>query len=146
MKSTHAFVALSAIAWADGWMSVEESRAIVDAAACCGLSGADLDTVRRATTVRQDLRQIDFAAIPRRERLVLLAMAVWIARVDGRETREEIALIDVLAEALQIDLRDRVAAIAAAGVVAALPPDARPGRFDVLGLSQRLAEVTRFVP
>jgi uncharacterized tellurite resistance protein B-like protein len=146
MKSPQAFVALSAIAWADGWMTVEESRAIVDAATGCGLCGADLDAVLRATRERQDLSQLDLAAIPRRERLVLLAMAVWIARVDGRETRDEIALIDVLADALQVDPRGRAAAVTAACFVAALPPDARPGRFDVLGLSRRLAEVTRFVP
>ena len=146
MKSRQAFVALSAIAWADGWMSVEESRAILDAATGCGLTGADLEAVFRATSERQDLWQVDLDAIPRKERLVLLAMAVWIARVDGRETREELALIHVLAEALQIDRRDRAAAVTAAHLVAALPPDLRPGRFDVLGLSRRLAEVTRFVP
>jgi hypothetical protein len=131
-----ALLALCAIAWADGWMSPEEQRAICDAASLSGLDDADFDCVVEATTVRSDLLTIDPTTLGHAERMFLLAVALWIARVDGRISQEELSFVDVLADYLDLDGRARTSAMIAADEVARASP--LPGRYDILGLAHAL--------
>jgi len=131
-----ALLALCAIAWADGWMSPEEQRAICDAAALSGIEGAELDEIVEATSTRADLLTIEPSALGQPERMFLLAVALWIARVDGRISREELAFVDVLADYLELDGRARTSAMIAADEVARAAPV--PGRYDILGLAHVL--------
>lgn len=138
--SKDTFIALTAVAWADGFMAYDEARAICHAAASCGIVGADFDDVERATRERQAIWMIDASKLTHEQRLFCFAMAPWIAYVDGRVVEEETAMIEALGDALALDPKDRLVATAAAAELGALAPESRPSRFDVVGLAQRLEE------
>lgn len=138
--SKDTFIALSAIAWADGFMAYDEARAICHAAASCGIVGQDFDDVERATRERQAIWMIDAATLTHEQRMFCFAMATWIAYADGRVVEEETAMIEALGDALRLDPKERLIATAAAAELGALDPDARPSRYDVVGLARRLEE------
>jgi tellurite resistance protein len=134
------FVALAAIAWADGKLDPDEADAIVRAAADEGLSLDEMAAIDEATKQRVDLAVIDRSGMSKEDRLFVYAVASWIARMDGQITAEENDAMAKLGEALGVPERARVQAEAIAREVAEMPDGDRPARYDLIAVRRILGE------
>jgi uncharacterized tellurite resistance protein B-like protein len=137
------FVALAAIAWADGTLDPDEADGIVRAAAEEGLSLDDMAAIDEATKHRVDLGAIDKSGLSKEDRLFVFAVACWIARMDGKVTDAESDALAGLGERLGIPERARVQAEGIARKVAEMPEGDRPARYDLAALRRILAERLR---
>jgi uncharacterized membrane protein YebE (DUF533 family) len=137
------FVALAAVAWADGEMAADEADAIVRAAVEEGLSLEEIAEIESATSTRVDLGAIDRAGLGKEDRLFVYAVACWIARMDGRVTPEESEALSGLGERLGVPERPRVLAEAAVREVGEMPEGDRPARYDLAALRRLLGERLR---
>jgi uncharacterized membrane protein YebE (DUF533 family) len=133
------FVALAAIAWADGDLDAEEADAIVRAAVDEGLELDEIAEIEAATSSKVDLGVLDRAALSKEDRLFVYGVACWIARIDGKVTDEESAALAQLAERLGIPERPRASIEGLAREVAALPEGDRPARYDLAKLRSLIA-------
>lgn len=134
------FVALAAIAWADGTLDADEADAIVRAASDEGLSLEEIAAIEESTKERVDLGVVDRSGLSKEDRLFVYAVACWIARMDGRITDAESDALAKLGERLGIPERPRVHAEALAREVAELEEGDRPARYDLVGLRRLLGE------
>jgi uncharacterized membrane protein YebE (DUF533 family) len=137
------FVALAAVAWADGRLDSDEADAIVRAAADEGLSLEEIAAIEESTKERVDLGVVDRSSMSKEDRLFVYAVACWIARMDGRVTDAESDALAKLGERLGIPERPRVHAEALAREVAEMPDGDRPARYDLAGLRRLLGERLR---
>lgn len=137
------FVALSAVAWADGELHADEADAIVRAAVDEGLSLEEIADIEASTKSRVDLGSIDRAGLAKEDRLFVYAVACWIARMDGKVTPEESAALAALGERLGVPERPRVQAEAIARQIAEMPEGDRPARYDLAALRRILGERLR---
>jgi uncharacterized membrane protein YebE (DUF533 family) len=128
------FVALAAIAWADGRMDSEEADAIVRAAADAGLDLDAIADIEASTLQAVDLERIDRAALTKEDRLFIYGVACWIARLDGHVSDAESAALAALGERLGVPERARARVEALASQVASLPDGDRPSRYDLARL------------
>jgi uncharacterized membrane protein YebE (DUF533 family) len=96
------FVALAAIAWADGQLDADEADAIVRAAFDEGLSLEEIAAIEEATKERVDLGVIDRSSMSKDDRLFVYAVACWIARLDGQVTDAESDALARLGEKLGV--------------------------------------------
>jgi hypothetical protein len=137
------FVALAAVAWADGRMSKDEANGLLHTAQAHGLGGDDLATVGRATKEKVDLAAFDASGLSATQRLVTYALASWLSRIDGMQQGAEIDSLRALGKKLEsadvTDFKLRSAA-AAAFDVAMLPEGRRPDRFDFAALEKAISE------
>ena len=133
------FLALAAIAWADGRLDPDEADAIVRAAVEAGLDLAEIEEIEVATRERLDLGAIDRSSLTKEDRLFVYAIACWIARLDGQVTEDESAL-GQLGERLGVPERPRAHAEGIAREIAQLPEGDRPARYDVIRLRQTITE------
>lgn len=140
-KST--FVAIAAVAWADGRMSKAEAHGLVHAAQAMGLEGADLAAVEQATKEKVSIDAFDPAGLTDWEKLVTYGLAHWLSRLDGVQQGAELdslrALHGKLASGDVTDYKLRSAA-AIAFDVAMQPEGRRPDRFDFAALEAQIAE------
>lgn len=134
------FVALAAIAWADGTLDGDEADAIVRAAVDEGLSLEEIGGIEAATKQKVDLGVIDRSSMSKEDRLFVYGVACWIARMDGKVTRDEATALAQLGERLGIPERPRGHAEAAAKEVAGMPEGDRPARYDLVALRRLLGE------
>jgi uncharacterized membrane protein YebE (DUF533 family) len=134
------FVALAAIAWADGELHPDEADAIVRAAAEDGVPLEEIAAIEEATKNGVDLGVIDRTGLSKDDKLFVYAIACWIARLDGRVTDEEADALAGLGERLGVPERARVHAEAIARQVAELPDGDRPARYDLTALRRMLSE------
>ncbi len=125
------FIALAAVAWADGTVDPDEADAIVRAAVDVGVELDEIASIEEATRKPVTLSAIDKGALSKESRLFVYAVACWIARLDGKVTDEESAALTQLGEALEIPERARAGAEKRAAEVAALPEGDRPARYDL---------------
>ena len=137
------FVALAAVAWADGTLDSDEADAIVRAAVDEGLSIEEIAEIEEATKNKVDLGVIDRAGLSKEDRLFVYAVACWIARMDGAVTSAESDALSQLGERLGIPERPRGAAEAVAREVAEMPEGDRPSRYDLAALRRILGERLR---
>jgi tellurite resistance protein len=126
------FVALAAVAWADGKLDPDEADAIVRAAVDEGLPLEEIAEIESATKTKVDLGA-----------LFVYAIACWIARLDGQVTPAEATALAGLGEKLGIPERPRAHAEAAAREVAEMPEGDRPARYDLVALRRILGERLR---
>jgi uncharacterized membrane protein YebE (DUF533 family) len=140
---TDVFVALAAIAWADGQLDSDEADAIVRAAADEGLTLEEIAAIEESTRHRVDLGVVDRSAMSKDDRLFVYAVACWIARLDGRVTAAESDALAKLGERLGVPERPRVHAEAIAREVADRPEGDRPARYDLAALRHILGERLR---
>jgi len=140
------FLALAAVAWADGTLDPDEADAIVRAAVDEGLSLEEIADIEQATSTKVDLGVVDRAGLSKEDRLFVYAVACWIARLDGRVTAEESDTLAKLGERLGIPERPRVGAEAVAREVAELPEGDRPARYDLVALRRLLGTRLRTAP
>jgi len=137
------FVALAAIAWADGQLDPDEADAIVRAAVDEGLSLEEIADIEASTKQPVDLGVIDRAGLTKDDRLFVYAVACWIARLDGSVSAAESDALGVLGERLGIPERPRVHAEAVAREIAELPEGDRPARYDLATLRRTLGDRLR---
>jgi uncharacterized membrane protein YebE (DUF533 family) len=137
------FVALAAIAWADGELDPEEADAIVRAAADEGLELEEIGEIEEATRAKVDLGVIDRSGMSKEDRLFVYAVATWIARIDGKVTAEESDALGRLGQRLGVPDRPRAAAEAVAQEVADLPDGDRPLRYDLAAVRRIIGERLR---
>jgi uncharacterized membrane protein YebE (DUF533 family) len=137
------FIALAAVAWADGQLDPDEADAIVRAAVDDGLSIEEITAIEAATKAPIDLGVIDRSGLSKEDRLFVYAVACWIARMDGKVTEAETDALSTLGERLGIPERPRVHAEALVREVADLPAGDRPAMYDLAMLRRLLGERLR---
>jgi tellurite resistance protein len=135
-----AFLALAALAWADGSVRPREKTGLLGAAASCGIGGDDLDGIEAALATETKLDAFVPGDMTDWERLLTYAVAVWLARLDGVQSTEESDVLRDLAKRLDLDKGKTERAAAAANDVSCLPEGGRPDRFDFVALDKRLRE------
>jgi hypothetical protein len=137
------FVALAAVAWADGRMSKDEALGLVKAAKNAGLEGDDLATVERATKDKVGIDAFDASKLTTWERLVTYGLASWLTRVDGVQQGAELESLRKLASKLtSSEVTDhRLAAAAAVAFDVAMQPAGRkPDRYDFEAFEKTLKD------
>ncbi len=137
------FMALAAIAWADGSLDPDEADGIVRAAVDEGLAFDDIQAIDVATKERVDLGTIDRSGLSKEDRLFVFAVACWIARMDGKVTATEADALSKLGELLGVPEKARVQAEQIAVQVAELPEGDRPSRYDLGAVRRILGERLR---
>jgi uncharacterized membrane protein YebE (DUF533 family) len=143
MLSKDIFVALAAVAWADGALDPDEADAIVRTAADEGLSFEDMQEIDAATKKPVDLGVIDKSGLSKEDRLFVYAVACWIARMDGTVTDAESEKLAQLGERLGIAAGTRKQTDAIARQIAELPEGDRPARYDLAAVRKVLGERLR---
>jgi uncharacterized membrane protein YebE (DUF533 family) len=137
------FIALAAVAWADGTLDPEEADAIVRAAVDEGLDLTEIAEIENATREKVDIGIIDRRGMSKEDRLFVYAVACWIARLDGELKDGESTALANLGERLGVPERPRAYAEAIAEEVAKLPEGDRPARYDLAKVRALIAERLR---
>ena len=132
------FVAVAAVAHADGWLKKTETEALKLAAKACGLSDEDLVSVEAAAKGGVDLQSLDLSGVASWPRAVTYAIANWLARVDGVVNTEELENLKKLGRLLGLPQATLDSAAAAAFDIACLPGGHRPEKYDFDALAERL--------
>jgi uncharacterized membrane protein YebE (DUF533 family) len=111
------FVALAALAWADGSVAPEEVEALLGAAAASGLMPEDLDAVEAALQHPVPIERLEELQIEGDDRLFVYGVGLWLVRADGVVTDDESEAVGRLARVLRLSPDERaLAASAAAGL------------------------------
>lgn len=137
------FVALSAVAWADGRMSKNEATGLLAAAKALGLEGEELAKVETATKEKVSIDEFDAAGFSTWDRLLTYGLATWLARLDGVTQGAEIDSLRKLegklenADVTQFKLKS---AASAAFDTAMQPEGRRPEKYDFGGFEKILRE------
>jgi hypothetical protein len=137
------FVALAAVAWADGRMTPAEAQGLSHAARSLGIEGEDLAAVERATRERVRLEQFDASSLTAWERLLTFGLANWLSRLDGVQQAAELESLRELGRKMEHDeITDhRLRSAAAVAInIAMLPDGRRPDRYDFVAFETQLNE------
>jgi uncharacterized membrane protein YebE (DUF533 family) len=134
------FLALAAVAWADGVVDPDEADAIVRAAIDSGLDLDDVAEVEAASKAPVKLSSVNMPNMPKEDRIFIYAVACWIAGLDGEMNEREIETIAELGETLGIPEKLRARAEKMVNEIAALPEDRRPARYDLEKLRALIGE------
>jgi uncharacterized membrane protein YebE (DUF533 family) len=135
-----AFLAITAVAWADGLLRKNEAAGLLKAARDVGLEGDALAEVESAVREGVDLDQVDLSSLPGSEQARTYAFAMWLAKIDGVVNTDELAALRRLGERLGLPEQKLKACASAAFDVACLPGGNRPDKFDFDALERRLLE------
>jgi uncharacterized tellurite resistance protein B-like protein len=138
--SRDSFLAITAVAWADGLLRAKETKALLRAAETSGLAGDDLAAVQQATQDGVSLDDVSLDDLTGWERAVTYAIAYWLAKVDGVVNAEELKHLRTLGAKLELPQPKLDAAASAAFDVACLPGGHRPEKYDFAALADRLRE------
>jgi tellurite resistance protein len=134
------FLAVVAVARADGLVRADESRGLLGAAREAGLSEAEQAEVQGALDAGLDLEALDLAALTGRERALTYAFAVWLAKVDGVVNAEELKTLRRLGALLALPEPKLKSAASAAFDITCLPGGHRPEKFEFSKLEERLRD------
>ncbi|RYZ08436.1 MAG: hypothetical protein EOO73_08290 [Myxococcales bacterium] len=134
------FLAVVAVARADGLLRADESRGVLVAAREVGLADDQLAEVEAALTTGLALESLDFSGLSGAERALTYALAMWLAKVDGVVNAEELATLRKLGAALDLPEQKLKAAASAAFDITCLPGGNRPEKFEFKKLEERLRE------
>ncbi len=135
-----AFLAIAAVAWADGRMRKDEARGLERAAAAFGLDEAELSEVKHATESAVSIDDVEFGEMNRWQRALTYAFASWLAKLDGVVNSEELATLRKLGAQLDLPQATLQSAASAAFDIACLPEGHRPDKYDLAALEERLTE------
>jgi uncharacterized membrane protein YebE (DUF533 family) len=123
------FVALAALAWADGSVAPEEVEALMGAAAASGLLPEELDAVEEALREPVSIDRLDGLRIEGEDRLFVYGVGLWLVRTDGVVTEDESEAVGKLARVLGLSAEERaLATSAAAGLSSFSLDDDEPPR------------------
>jgi hypothetical protein len=134
------FVALAAVAWADGRLTKPEATALVDSAKKHGLEGADLAVVEQSTKAQVAIDAFEPGDMSVWDKVTTYALASWLARLDGVQSSGESEVLAKLGARLGLDEHIRTRAAGVAFDIAVLPEGGRPDRYDFAKLVERLRE------
>jgi uncharacterized membrane protein YebE (DUF533 family) len=144
------FLALAAVAWADGRLDPDEADAIVRAAADEGISIEGLESIERSAKAYRerpydgqngpDLSFLDRSSMTKHDRVFLYGVACWISQIDRIVTPEESDTLRRLGERLGVPDRLRARAEELAREIASLPDGDRPDRYDLARLRERIGD------
>jgi len=126
--SADAFVALAALAWADGDLRASEREGLLKAAS--SLEEVELARVKAALETKTDLRAFAPGDMSEWQRVVTYAIGCWLVRLDGIVSIEEHEALKLLAKALDLAAPVCERAGIAALELHVMPDGVRPGRFD----------------
>jgi len=133
------YIALAAVAWADGNLDREEADAIVRMALEEGLDIAEIAEIEAATKDPIDLGVIDRKNLSKEDRLFVYAVACWLTRLDGVVSAAETDALNRLGEALKVPEKPRAIVDGIAQEVANRGDD-RPSRYDLVGLRRAIGD------
>ncbi|MFO0589969.1 MAG: hypothetical protein U0441_20675 [Polyangiaceae bacterium] len=133
------FLALAAVAWADGTYQKNEGAALLRAAKEHGVEDEALAELSAATKTRVTLESVKLEGLGEWEKVLTYALAAWIALLDGIVSTQEHASLRALGTALNLGQPLRERAAAAAFDISVLP-DGRPDKYDFNKLVARLQE------
>lgn len=134
------FLALAAVAWADGKVESDEADAIVRAAIDSGLELDEIAEIEAASQAPISLSSVDVPNMSKEDRLFVYGVACWIAAIDGELAEVEQSVVAALGETLGIPEKLRARAETLVGEIAALPDDRRPARYDLDKLRALIVE------
>ncbi|MDF3071563.1 MAG: hypothetical protein K0R38_7164 [Polyangiaceae bacterium] len=134
------FLAVVAVARADGLLRADESRGVLGAAREVGLAEEELAEVKAALENGLELSSLDFTGLSGAERALTYALAMWLAKVDGVVNTEELATLRKLGAALSLPEPKLKSAASAAFDITCLPGGNRPDKFEFKKLEERLRE------
>ena len=137
------FVALAAVAWADGRMSKNEAIGLITAAKTLGLSGDELASAETATKEKVSIDTFDAEGLSTWDRLLTYGLATWLARLDGVTQGAELDSLRKLAgklENAEVTAFKLKSAASAAFDVAMQPEGRRPDKYDFAGFEKILRE------
>ncbi len=126
--SADAFVALAALAWADGDLRASEREGLLKAAS--GLEEVELARVKASLETKTDLRAFAPGDMSEWQRVVTYAIGCWLVRLDGIVSIEEHEALKLLGKALDLAAPVCERAGIAALELHVMPDGVRPGRFD----------------
>lgn len=134
------FLAVVAVARADGLLRADESRGLLGAAQEVGLAEAELAEVKAALESGLELEGLDLSGLSGAERALTYAFAMWLAKVDGVVNAEELATLRKLGSQLDLPEPKLKSAASAAFDITCLPGGNRPEKFEFKKLEERLRE------
>lgn len=134
------FLAVVAVARADGLLRADESRGLLGAAKEVGLGEAELSEVKAALDSGLELESLDLSVLSGSERALTYAFAIWLAKVDGVVNADELATLRKLGAQLDLPEPKLKSAASAAFDITCLPGGNRPEKFEFSKLEQRLRD------
>jgi hypothetical protein len=134
------FLAVVAVARADGLLRADESRGLLIAAKAVGLSDQELGEVQAALDSGLELESLDLSALSGAERALTYAFSMWLAKVDGVVNADELATLRKLGTLLDLPEPKLKSAASAAFDITCLPGGHRPEKFEFSKLEERLRE------
>lgn len=134
------FLAVVAVARADGLLRGDESRGLLGAAKEVGLSESDLSEVQAALDKGLELESLDLSSLSGAEKALTYAFAMWLAKVDGVVNSEELATLRRLGSLLDLPEPKLKSAASAAFDITCLPGGNRPEKFEFSKLEARLRD------
>ena len=133
------FLAIAAVNVTEGGAAATEVEALARAARECGIDGADLDEVKRVASLpKGKLDVVKSLPMTPEERLYAYAIATWLVRIDGVVMPEEKMALMKLGDVLRLADGDRTRASTASFKVEQLEPGARPQKYEIKALAQRM--------
>jgi tellurite resistance protein len=105
---------LVAVAWADGRMEEEEGEVIEALLSAFEIQGADADAIREYAKTPRSLDDVPLTDLSDHDRRMLLQHAVIVTYIDGRQSDDEIAVLQKLVEKLHLPADEAKDILAAA--------------------------------
>jgi tellurite resistance protein len=93
---------LVAVAWADGKMEDEESEVIEALLSAFEIKGDDAKEVREYAKTPRTLEDVPLTELSAHDRRLLLQHAVIVTYIDGRQTDDEVKVLEQLVAKLHI--------------------------------------------
>jgi tellurite resistance protein len=134
------FLAVVAVARADGLVRAEEAQGLLGAAREVGLTEAELDEVKLALDTGLALESLELGALTGAERALTYAFAMWLAKIDGVVNADELKALRQLRALLALPDPKLKLAASAAFDISCLPGGNRPDKFEFSKLEARLRE------
>ena len=134
------FLAVVAVARADGLLRADESRGLLGAAKEVGLSDDELGEVQSALDKGLELEALDLSSLSGSEKALTYGFAMWLAKVDGIVNPEELATLRRLGTLLDLPEPKLKSAASAAFDITCLPGGNRPEKFEFSKLEARLRD------
>jgi hypothetical protein len=134
------FLAVVAVARADGLLRADESRGLLGAAKEAGLTDGELGEVQAALDKGLELEALDLGRLSGSEKALTYGFAMWLAKVDGVVNAEELATLRRLGTLLDLPEPKLKSAASAAFDITCLPGGNRPEKFEFSKLEARLRE------
>jgi tellurite resistance protein len=93
---------LVAVAWADGRIENEEAEVIDALLSAFEITGDDAKKIREYAKTRRTLEDIPLTDLSANDRRFVLQQAVLVTYIDGKQTDDEVKILNDLAKKLHI--------------------------------------------